>query len=287
MVARIGFAAAGLMVLVAAGQPQLTTEEGSRALWDSQFLRQRPQARTKAVTKPEEPASILLKPLQEALVGLTIWRVRPSAARDEPGARVLVHSEKGAQEWTPERLAADLPLAEGERVRFSIESARSGYLYVIDREEYANGSFGEPYMLFPTTKIRGGRNRVQGGTVVEMPSWDDTPPYVWLKRSRPDHVAEVLTILVTPEPLEGLHIGSEPLKLNAEQVKAWESKWGAEVKRLSARQQQGKSYTTAEKYAASGYQSLTQADPTPETLYVVPAKEGEALIVNVPLRIRK
>jgi hypothetical protein len=46
-------------------------------------------------------------------------------------------------EWTPQRIEADTPLKVGERVRLSIESPRTGYLYVIDREQYADGSYGE------------------------------------------------------------------------------------------------------------------------------------------------
>jgi hypothetical protein len=35
-------------------------------------------------------------------------------------------------EWLPERVASNGRLAEGDRIRISIEAARSGYLYVVD-----------------------------------------------------------------------------------------------------------------------------------------------------------
>ena len=293
MIARIGIATAGMILLATSGRSQTVPEAGSRALWDSEFLRQRPAPKTTSAARPEVPRPTATRresvpqPLGGALVGLTVWQLRRSAMADEPGARVLVHSEKGDQEWTPERVSANTPLAEGQRFRFSLESARAGYLYVIDREEYADGSFGDPHLIFPTAKIRGGHNRVSAGTVVELPSWDDSPPYVWLKRSRPDHVAEVLTILVTPAALEGLRIGPEQLKLSAEEFATWQKNWGADVKSLSAPDQAGKAYTQAEKFAAEGYQDLTEADPTPQTLFLVPAKDGEPLLVNVRLPIRK
>src|SRR5690349_23992390 len=49
----------------------------------------------------------------------------------------------------------------------------SGYLYVFDREVYADKSLGEPYLIFPTTALRGGDNLVKAGRVVEIPSHDD------------------------------------------------------------------------------------------------------------------
>jgi hypothetical protein len=37
-------------------------------------------------------------------------------------------------------IASNGRLAEGDRLRMSIEAARSGYLYVVDQEQYADGS---------------------------------------------------------------------------------------------------------------------------------------------------
>ena len=56
-------------------------------------------------------------------------------------------------------------LAIGQRVRLSIESARTGYLYVINRELYADGSTGEPYLIFPTTRLHRGDNKVTIGRI--------------------------------------------------------------------------------------------------------------------------
>src|SRR5262249_18869758 len=137
----------------------------------------------------------------DGLVGLTLWRLRPSAPADEQGVRVLVYETRKDEQWTPERVSLETPLAEGQLVRLSIESARVGYLYVIDREQYRDGSVGDPFLIFPIQLVRNGNNAVEPGSLVEIPSWDGNPPYLKLKRSRPDHVGEVLTLLVTPEPI--------------------------------------------------------------------------------------
>src|SRR5207302_7654799 len=106
-------------------------------------------------------------------------------------------------EWTPERVEANAPLRVGERIRISIESPSAGYLYVIDREQYADGTTSEPYLLFPTTRTCGGENRVTAGRVIEIPGQEDRPNYFRLRQSRSTQTAEVLTVLVTAQPLEG------------------------------------------------------------------------------------
>jgi hypothetical protein len=43
-----------------------------------------------------------------------------------------------------------------------------GYLYVIDREQYEDGTLGEPVQIFPTTRTRGGDNSVKPGSLIEI-----------------------------------------------------------------------------------------------------------------------
>jgi len=280
-----------LLILLAC--PAVAQEEGARALWDTQFLRQRPPAK-KAIAAPPKaptvvpatlpaPVPLVADNFSDRLLGFTMWRLRPSLTADEPGARILMHSERD-KEWTPERISVGTALTESQFVRFSIESARPGYLYVIDREQYEDGSVGEPFLIFPTTKTRGGDNRVAPGIVVELPAWDDKPNYMWLKRSRADHVGELLTILVASQPLPGIAIGPEPLPLEAAQLAGWEATWGAKVERLDAAAP-GKAYTAVEQAAGTGRRPLTQSDPLPHTLYRVEGKTGDPLLVKVPLKI--
>ena len=104
-----------------------------------------------------------------AQLGLTVWRLRPATAADT-GARIIVQREDETIELIPERLSANAPLHIGERIRFSFESPQEGYLYVIDREQFADGSLGEPLLIFPTTRTRNGDNQVAAGKLVEIPS---------------------------------------------------------------------------------------------------------------------
>lgn len=78
-----------------------------------------------------------------AQLGITIWRLRPVGANDS-GARMLVREKRKSSEWVPERVETDTVFREGDHVRLSIESPRPGYLYVVDRDLFSDGTMGGP-----------------------------------------------------------------------------------------------------------------------------------------------
>ncbi len=177
----------------------------------------------KPATTPTPTAGATL-----AEVGITIWRFRPSTASDK--TKELVEEEGVPTEWTLERIEDGTPLAPGQRVRLSIESlSREGYLYVIDREEYADGSMGDPILIYPTAKTADS-NRVQAGRLVYIPSASGR---FRIKPSASEkiHVAEVLTIIVSPKPLvERDLLGSKSIKLSRTMFDNWQKGWLAETK---------------------------------------------------------
>ena len=197
----------------------------------------------------------------------------------------MIHEDAVDTEWTPERVASDTPLAEGQKVRLSVEAAQAGYLYVVDRDEYADGTKSDPYLIFPTQRTRGGNNRVTAGVVVEIPASDDNPAFFKVQRSRPDQINEALTILVSPKPIAGLQIGRQRLKLTDEQVASWEKQWKAKAYKLEAQGEEGKAYTLAEKEAGSGGKPLTTDDPAPQTMYHVDCKPNDTVMLQLPLKI--
>ncbi|MBI3423440.1 MAG: DUF4384 domain-containing protein [Acidobacteria bacterium] len=219
-----------------------------------------------------------------AQLGLTIWRLRPARTTDT-GARIIVHQEAETIEWTPERIAANTPLSLGERLRFSFEAPRAGYLYVIDREQYADGSMGEPSLIFPTLRTRGGDNHVEPGKLIEIPGQDDRPNYFTLRQSRADQAGELLTVIVVAQPLPGLEIGTQALSLSPTQVRQWEQQWGAQTETFEMAGGAGKAWTKAEQEAgAGGTRQLTQEEPGPQTIYRVAVKPDAPLLVKVGLR---
>jgi hypothetical protein len=216
------------------------------------------------------------------MVGVTVWQLRKAQPADD--REIEIQARDG--DWTPVRAQAGTPLRPGQKVRLGVESARSGYLYVIDREQYADGTYGDPYLIFPVLRTRNGNNRVSAGRLIEIPGMQDDPRFFTIRPTRPDQTAELLTVLVTPAPLNEVKIGRDPLKLDPGQVDGWEKRFGTKVDKLETPVRVGQSYTRAEKdAAASETRLLTLDEPPPQTLYRVEAKSGEPLLVNVPLRI--
>ncbi len=218
-------------------------------------------------------------------IGITIWRLRPSRENDQ-GGRVLVLDGLKQTQYTPERIEADTLLNTGDRVRITVESPRPGFLYIIDREQYSDGLFGEPMLIFPTTHTRGGDNRVMPGRLIDIPAQEDQYSYFTAAPagSRRDQVAEVLSFILVPQPLP-LTIGDQPAKLTPQQVSSWEKLYGGVAETLELVDGAGRTWTNEEKNAgmANGRQ-LTQGGPPPQTVYRVARKAGGPLLVTVPLR---
>jgi Domain of unknown function (DUF4384) len=236
---------------------------------------------------PQLAAALKSIRLTGAEIGVTVWRLRPSRPEDDAGARLLVMRDDEKTQWTPERIEADTPLKVGDRVRISIEVPRAGYLYVVDREQYADGSFGDAYLIFPTTRTRGGDNRVKPGKLIDIPSQEDDPHHFTLvpSPSRSDQVAEVLSFIVTAQPLPGLPITDKPLHISNSDIEKWEKNWSSEIERFELEGGAGRPWTAAER-AASSEQSaklLTQQEPLPQTVYRIASKKGTSVLVTVPL----
>lgn len=290
-----------------AGSPSAVAQEGAslgaRQLWNAQLMGKKDTKKTASESAPTKsaPKTQSAKPAYEAgaaadpapltkddaIVGITIWGLRPSQAGDEASAILSVAEKGGMKKYTPVRVAAGAPLAAGQRVRLSIEAPREGYLYVINREQYGNGTMSEPYLIFPTTRTRGGDNAVKAGRVVGIPDQQDNPPFFTLQRRRADQIGEVLIVLVAPEPLKDIEIGRGALKLSEAQFSGWEKMWGAEAERFELVGGVGKRWTSAEKEAGLGTRLLVQEEPMPQTLYRVPAKAGAPVMLTVPLEIEK
>lgn len=272
----------------------LRAQETTRRLWDSEFFKPRnkpsaapskPRRRYRITTPAITPDSVA----GDTVIGVTLWRLRPATARDDKQAtvRLLKHPKDNTKtlEWTPERISVDTPLALGQRVRMSIEAARTGYLYVIDRELYADGTMGEPYLIFPTKRLRGGNNRVTVGQVVDIPALEDAPNYFYLEpQERADLAGEIISVLVTPQPLPEVKLGDEETTLPKAEVEKWEQMWGTRVGKMELASATTRAWTPAEKAASSG-KPLAPDAPAPQTVFYRPeAKSDQPVMISVKLR---
>ena len=275
-------------------------EESTRGIWPPGFRpappptaakpnKPRPAGAYKRVTpRPEAP----IEATAESTLGLTLWRLRPeevAEANDKTIGRILVAVGNEKKSWIPERVEANTTFAIGQMVRLSIEIPRNGFLYVIDREQYTDGSFGQPFLIFPQ---KANEHAVTAGSVIEIPNQQSEtfafrfdPP----KENARPLAAEMLTLLVTPKPLTELNafIGTAN-PLDAALVAKWERDYGGKVEQLELKDGAGSAYTLVEKKAGlTRSVALTDEDPLPQTIFRVAAKPGSPLVVRVPLRIAK
>jgi hypothetical protein len=247
---------------IAGPSPQREPEDNTRRIWNKMFREARGRdgaRRPKGTTVKGE------------LVGITIWRLRGD--QDTP---------------TAERAAADTLFNEGERLRLSIEAPRRGdsYLYVIDREVYADGSTSDPYLIYPSPTTPEGGNVVTAGKPVFIPARGDEYPYFTLERARKDQLREEIAIIVCPRPLK-LQLGTpdQPIKLEKAQVAQWERQWGGHAECREERDGAGSQWTAAEREADKGERRLVQGDPLPQTIYRIKVRPEAPMMLRVSLRI--
>lgn len=270
-------------------------EVGSKGIKAEEFISKRPAKpaarRTTPAKKPTYKTSqviptVVAPPGKEfAQVGLTLWRFRPATAADKTKELVEEDGDAPSTEWSLERIEEGTLLAPGQRIRLSVESlSRNGYLYVINREEYADGSFGDARLIFPTKRTPEGANQVKAGKMIFIPP---LPRYFRIKPSSSPkgHVAEVLTLIVAPQPLiDSSQLTNTALTLTKEQVESWEKQWNTVPTKFEMEGGSGQVMTEKEQAAVSDAAALTQDDPPPQTIYRLTVKPNDVLLVRLPLR---
>jgi hypothetical protein len=226
-------------------------------------------------SKSAKPTNVVADVAQ---LGVTIWRLRPAQSSDT-GTRQLERDKSGATTaWIPERIASDTLLRAGERVRISIESPRDGYIYVVDRDEFADGRTGVINLIFPLARED---NHVYAGRLIDIPS----PESSMKANPAPNQSGEVLSIIVTDKPLN-LPLTDEVLPITSAQLQEWEKVWGGDLEIWEMEGGAGETWTPQEKAAAAktGTRQLTRDDPPPQTIYRVSTTDIKAILVNVRLR---
>ena len=170
----------------------------------------------------------------------------------------------------------------------------NGFLYVIDREQFADGSYGTARLIFPTLGTRNGNNSVRAHELVLIPR---PPSYFRINPSSAGktQTAEVLTMILSPTPLQlPAALGERAMTLRDALFKSWERQWSAPVNVLE--QNGGAGMTTSVKaqvergksmdQEGQEAQPLTQEDPLPQTIYRATIVRGKPLLVTTPLRFK-
>ena len=259
--------------------PAQDARENDRSIIADDFLKNRPgKPKGKKTTYRRATAATKRSARTRVQVGVTIWKFEPGPAAPSGGERSLSGSYWNKADWVPKRVEADVKFREGDTLRISIESPRGGYLYVVNRDLLADGTYGETNLIFPT---QGEDNRLEAGRLIDIPAPDEPP---FKAAPKPDQSSEVLTIIVTSLPLQ-LQLGPKAIPISKKQLREWEARWGGDVERLEMNGGAGTVRTLEEQLAASRTRSrqLTRQDPMPQTIYSLIPQKTDGLLFNLAL----
>jgi hypothetical protein len=229
-------------------------------------------------TRPSSTGTVI------AQLGITIWRLRPADTNDG-GGRALIREKGKSSGWVPERVEGETMFREGDHVRISVESPRAGYLYVVDRDLFSDGTTGGAMLIYPWSVAD---NQMRPGRLVDIPAQEDDPSYFTARLTGHNQVGELLTFIVTTSPLD-LPISDKPFQISNVQMNKWEKMWGGQSERFEMEGGAGEAWTKQEQQAAArkGTRQLTRDDPAPQTIYRISVADNRALLVNVRLRYAK
>jgi hypothetical protein len=232
-------------------------------------------------SKPTPAITTPISEMYEERLGITMWRLRPEQNSDT-GPRILKMGK--STKLVPERVSFETTFRLKDKVRLTIEAPREGYLYIVDREINKNG-LGDPYLIFPTLRTRNGYNRVGPGSVVEIPSQTDDPPYFDIAPLSEDYAGEMLTVIISSEPLPNLQLTDEALKIPLATFTKWEEDWEETADVLELEDGEKMTYTESENKAGQGTSQITQNDPAPQTMFEIKVPKGRTYMVSFPMKV--
>lgn len=226
-------------------------------------------------------------------IGVTIWRF--SAAQCPiPDCPLPATGQKGLVD-TAEGVRADdsSAFSTGERVRLALESlSHDGFIYIINREQFADNTFGDPYLIFPTRNIYKGNNYARPGLQIQLPRAQGC---FCVKSRNPQKalVADNLVVIISPQPLlTSAEIGAKEIPLPAKLAKYLIRADKERAHRGALKDGVGLTQTPAESQAGSKglfdtEPALTQDDLPPQNFYQSQVPRGTAAVFSVNLRYAK
>jgi hypothetical protein len=132
--------------------------------------------KTTAVKKPLPPRTPTNKQTTVPVV---------NAANVPLGLRYSVLRRDGSGKFA--EVDADATFRSGDRIRLHVDTNTSGYLYVV-----MQGSSGNWRLLFPSSDVEGGTNRIEKGTSQQIPA-GDTGQFVFDQQSGTEKIFLVLS----------------------------------------------------------------------------------------------
>jgi hypothetical protein len=211
--------------------------------------------------------------------------------------RIVVRRKGKSEEKTvmlvPARAESEALFANGDLLKLSIEPPFESYVYIINREQYKDESYSDPYLIFPATVDVGTNDIGSPGRLLYLPGETDDDKFevTQLNRDGAEKIAEVFTVVLSQKALKelpALEKSGEPRLIDKKQFERWQSEWGGRVWRFERQRSAGAPITIVEKNAtAKTGTKLTAEDPYPQTVYHVESKTKDVVLFEISLRIRK
>lgn len=241
-------------------------------------------------------------------IGVTLWKAREPVG-NEPGYYFTSTDDKGKiQKLLAERVGIDTVFKPQDRLRFGVESNTPGYLYVIGRETYNDGTFGRPYAIFPNPESPDDDNTVFPGMLFDYPDQRDETPFLTLDPQKPTYSGEILTLIISPKPLTIMKLDRDNLHL-IDSDDLTDLEFGTDVEVFSRIDNDDKIYTKVESASACGAAArektardlvlkkpaghpcgttsgqLYNDDPHPQTMYHVKVTPGQPAVAFIKLTV--
>ena len=251
----------------------------------------RKQVANPRLTSADGPAKarIAVAPTDPVL-GMNLWHMRLADAASPVKIRGLQHKTQdktGTRDWTPERMTLGDAILEDELLRLSFESASVGYLYVIDRDVYKDGTKSTTTLRFPTKQLRGGDNLVGPGEPIQIPSSKDNPPAFTVVLTRKDQTGIQVTLILSPKPLPEIVVPTKESPLSEALVAKYEQQFGTGVQMVEDKSMVKLVSTLAENTAASDpSKPLGDKDPLPITLFHRAGHPGDSILATALIKVK-
>lgn len=281
-------------------------DDTDRAAIPKQYLEKLPQklrkTRKKSNNKPHDVNYKLVEGDQAIIdvgkiVGFTFWRLEPSQSSDDSSVveRIAERDEtsssgKSIRSLIPKRVASNEEFVDGDKIRFTIDSLVTGYIYILNREQYIDNSYSDPYLIFPSKIDTGKSDRTIAGKLLFIPDEEGTFTLKRYVKDRPAKVAEVFTILISPEKILDLPEleTNKARKLSKELFDRLIKDYGSKTWRFEQEGSSGQAITKAEKSASlNSGQDLPEDGQLPQTVYHINAKPNSPLLFSVIAKIRQ
>ena len=250
-----------------------------------------------------------------AQIGITFWRSRPATSQDD--RNVVARETNDTAESVYE--SKDEFIKYGDLFYLSIEAMvgdfltdratnnflgqKGGYVYIINREQYEDGTFGKARLIFPHLKSYNGKNLLKAGEPIVLPEPIMKPrdpqkgarPYnVSRSSSGKNQIAETYLIIISPWEFQLPEAVSEKVMILPDSlIDDWQNKYGGKMYQATLRNGNRKALTIREQTVMSREtndtaEPLTQSETNtlPQTVYKGAVKIGNPAMFTVALKFK-